>query len=164
MEIVWTTSIRWLRQPGLFSQLTQTRQPSAAAFMIRYLHITEIMLQLPRPSMPGKRSNNGDPDALFGETLAAWSDARSEVKLRLDRMALQGHKSLAERKNIIVIGNQRKRPVTPMCGFGISDNDGASGFIWGMFVSSAQRRKNHGQTFPFHRKRKVGCEQERSGA
>jgi len=32
-----------------------------------------------------------------------------------------------------------------MCGFGLSDDDNSSGFIWGMFVSAAQRRMKHGQ-------------------
>ena len=79
-----------------------------------------------------------DPDA-FGETLAI-AQARSEA----DQIEWLSKVIIPGRKNIVLI-EVEKRPVA-MCGFGLSDDDNTSGFIWGMFVSSAQRRKNHGQT------------------
>jgi GNAT superfamily N-acetyltransferase len=78
-----------------------------------------------------------EPDA-FGATLAAlqaWSEAEW-----IDWLS---QVIIPERKNIIVI-ELDKIPVAT-CGFGLSEDDPTSGFIWGMFVSPSHRKQQHGR-------------------
>lgn len=49
------------------------------------------------------------------------------------------------RKNVVV-AEEASRPIG-MCGFGLSDEDPAAGFLWGMFVSSDYRRNRYGERF-----------------
>jgi ribosomal protein S18 acetylase RimI-like enzyme len=78
-----------------------------------------------------------DPDA-FGATLDEVSK-RSDA----DWDAWISKVIVPEEKNIIVI-EEEGRPVA-MCGFGVSDENGPVGFLWGMFVSRAHRRKSYGR-------------------
>jgi ribosomal protein S18 acetylase RimI-like enzyme len=78
-----------------------------------------------------------DPDA-FGETLSALQ-GRTELKLAewLTEAIIPGRKCIA-------IIEESGRSIA-MCGFGLSDEDRSSGFIWGMFVSRLCRRKGCGK-------------------
>jgi ribosomal protein S18 acetylase RimI-like enzyme len=78
-----------------------------------------------------------DPDA-FGETLET-ARKRSEA----DWTSWLSKVIIPDQKNIIVIELEGK-PVA-MCGFGLSDEDHSTGFIWGMFVSPSHRRRNYGR-------------------
>ena len=74
-----------------------------------------------------------DPDA-FGETAGEF-EQRTDAELA-EKLS-EGIES--DRKSVACI-DENGAPVA-MCGFGITDLDSSQGFLWGLFVSSARRRR-----------------------
>ena len=74
-----------------------------------------------------------DPDA-FGETAGEFGQrSDSELAERLSKAIESDRKSIAYVEDDGV-------PVA-MCGFGITDQDSSTGFLWGLFVSPSHRRR-----------------------
>jgi len=77
-----------------------------------------------------------EPDA-FGETIELFR-SRAEVEL------LERFLQLTRRPKNIVAVLEEGAPVG-MCGFGISDEEQGTGFLWGMYVSASVRNRGVGR-------------------
>lgn len=79
-----------------------------------------------------------DPDAFGALHADAFRRTDEEWRDWLLNVIVPGRKN-------IVVAEEEEVPIG-MCGFGLSDEDPETGFLWGMFVSRNHRQKQCGET------------------